>query len=191
LTIHYWSTPESIDQVDDELEIALVRGAGAERSTKRLRVDVAITATGFELTPSHCNSFALSAGALLNESGRMLDATGAVVPGLYAVGWAARGARGTIGTCRSEAERLTQLILKDALGSERGSASGAEQLRQLLNSRQHRFVNFDEWLQLDRMERAHGAATGRSRLKFRTLNQMLSSLNQTPAKSTHRAITHE
>jgi ferredoxin--NADP+ reductase len=189
LVIHFWSTPEAIDLVGGELEIALTRGHGGGRAIRRLRVDAVVTATGFELTRSHCSSLGLSDGALLNESGRMLDATGAPVPGLYVAGWAARGARGTIGTCRSDAERLTQLIIKDASAIHSRPAAGSEQLRQLLNSRQHRFVNFDEWLQLDRLERAHGSTAGRSRLKFRTLTQMLSSLNPTSAQGTHRANT--
>jgi ferredoxin/flavodoxin---NADP+ reductase len=180
--LHYWSIPEAIESRDNSLEILLVRGQGVNRSTRALRVDAAISAIGYELTSSHCNLLPLKGGVLSNHSGRMHDANGATIEGLYTVGWAARGANGTIGTCRSEAERLTRLILADARTIGNRAATGSEGLRKLLTSRQHRYVSFEEWLRLDAIERTSGAAAGRSRLKFQTLTHMLSSLDHTSAQ---------
>jgi ferredoxin/flavodoxin---NADP+ reductase len=180
--LHYWSTPEAVESLDDSLAILLVGGAGVDRSTRRLRVDAAISAIGYELTSLQCNLLPLKGGALSNHSGRMQDANGATIAGLYTVGWAARGANGTIGTCRSEAERLTQLMLADAHSIGERAATGSEGLRQLLTSRQHRYVSFEEWLRLDGIERTSGAAAGRSRLKFQTLTHMLASLDHTSAQ---------
>jgi ferredoxin--NADP+ reductase len=191
LLIHFWSEPQAIDAKKSGLEVTLVRRHGVGRSTQCLWVDAAVTATGFQLTQTHCDSLPLSAGALSNQSGRMLNTHGAIVPGLYAVGWAARGANGTIGTCRSEAERLIQLILADASAVRSRPAGGSDQVRQLLSTRRHRSVNFDQWAQLDRIERENGAAAGRSRLKFPTLARMLSSLDSITAQNTHRVPRHE
>jgi ferredoxin--NADP+ reductase len=191
LLIHFWSEPKAIAAKTSGLEVTLIRRRGAGRSTQCLRVDAAVTATGFQLTQTHCDSLPLNAGALSNQSGRMLNTHGAIVPGLYAVGWAARGANGTIGTCRSEAERLIQLMLADASRARGRPAGGSDHVRQLLNARQHRSVNFEQWTQLDRIERANGAAAGRSRLKFPTLARMLASLDSITAQNPHRIPSHE
>jgi ferredoxin--NADP+ reductase len=191
LLIHFWSVPEAIEAKKRGLEVTLVRRHGAGRSTQCLRVDAAVTATGFHLTQGHCDSLPLDAGAFSNQSGRMLDTNGAIVPGLYTVGWAARGANGTIGTCRSEAERLIQLILADASSIRGRPAGGSDDVRQLLIARRHRSVNFEQWTRLDHIERANGAAAGRSRLKFQTLGRMLSSLDSFTAQNMHRVPRHE
>jgi ferredoxin--NADP+ reductase len=191
LTVHYWSVLERIGTFDHGLEVSLAKGLGLKRTASRLTVDAVITAIGFELTEAYCSSLPLTGGVLANQSGRMTDSTGAPIGGLYAVGWAARGANGTIGTCRSEAERLTQLIAKDVASFGDRPATGAEGLRQLLRSRHHRFVDFREWLHLDVAERANGAAFGRSRLKFRTLTQMLSSLDCTLDEELNRVNAND
>jgi ferredoxin/flavodoxin---NADP+ reductase len=191
VVLHYYSTPEAIESLDNGLEVHLARGPGADRASRRLRVDATISAIGYELTSSHCNRLPVRGGVLSNQSGRMHDANDATTEGLYAVGWAARGANGTIGTCRSEAERLTRLILADAHSSGDRAATGSEGLRQILSSKQHRYVSFEEWRRLDAIELASGAAAGRSRLKFQTLTDMLSSLDLSSAKVFHRAITHD
>jgi ferredoxin--NADP+ reductase len=191
LLIHFWCAPESIEAKKQGLEVTLVRSRSTGPSTQSLWVDAAVTATGFELTQGHCDSLPLHAGALSNQSGRVLNAHGVIIPGLYAVGWAARGATGTIGSCRSEAERLIQLLLADSSAIRGRPAGGADYVRQLLDTRRHRSVNFEQWTQLDRLERANGAAAGRSRLKLTTLTQMLSSLDSITSQNKHRVPGYE
>jgi ferredoxin--NADP+ reductase len=178
LTIHYWSTPKLIMAADDGLEVSLAREHGPS-DHKRLTVDTVITAIGYELNRSHCSCLALSNGSLSNERGRLLDNTGKPIKGLYAVGWSARGASGTIGTCRSEAERLTQVLAEDSARAPERQLTGSDGLAQILQARGHRYVTFQEWLQLEAMERARGTASGRSRIKFHTSAQMLAFLEQT------------
>lgn len=177
LRIQFWSTPESIRNQGGALQVQLTRRRGHGRQVHSLQVDAVISAAGFRLSGTHCDALLLAGDALANRSGRVLDAAGDVVPGLYAVGWAARGAGGTIGTCRSDAERLVPLVLADARSSPRAARGGAMELRRALQSRNHRSVGFDEWLQLDQLERIHGTACGRPRVKLLTLARMLSSLD--------------
>jgi ferredoxin/flavodoxin---NADP+ reductase len=177
LLIHFWSTPESMHSDHGVLQVQLTRRHRSGHHHHLLQVDAAISAAGFRLTAAHCDALPLVGDALANRSGRVLDATGEVVPGLYAVGWAARGANGTIGTCRSDAERLVQLLLADAGASIHTARGGPKQLRGALQARNHRWVGFDEWLQLDQLERTHGAACGRPRVKLPSLPAMLSSLD--------------
>jgi ferredoxin--NADP+ reductase len=177
LRIHFWSTAQSIHRRDGALEVQLTRQHRLGPQARTLQVDAAISAAGFRLSGARCDSLSLAGDALSNRSGRVLDAAGDVVPGLYVVGWAARGANGTIGTCRSDAERLVQLVLADARSSPQAARSGPRELHSALQSRNHRSVGFDEWLQLDQLERSKGAACGRSRVKLPTAALMLSSLN--------------
>jgi ferredoxin--NADP+ reductase len=177
LVIHFWSTPESMHSQDGVLQVRLTRRRGSGCHQHELQLDAAISAIGFHLTEAHCHALPLAGDALANRSGRVLDTAGEVVPGLYAIGWAARGANGTIGTCRSDAERLVPLLLADAGASARAAMGGPGDLRLALQARQHRAVSFEEWLQLDALERSRGAACGRARVKLPSLPQMLSSLN--------------
>ena len=107
----------------------------------------------------------------------MLDESGHNVAGIYAVGWAARGATGTIGNCRSDAERLVGILLSDVPTLECKVAARRPDLASILAAKKHSPVTFEQWLLLDQAEKANGAAIGRPRLKMRTVAQMLSTIH--------------
>jgi ferredoxin/flavodoxin---NADP+ reductase len=177
LYLHFWSTPQAIRRQDGALQVTLTRQSGSSAAPRTLKLDAAISAIGFQLTDAHCEAVTLAGGAMPHRSGRVLDASGVIVPRLYAVGWAARGATGTIGTCRSDAERLVQGLVADRGMLPQHMRGGSEALKSALAARGHAQVNFQQWLRLDELERADGAALGRPRVKLPTMSQMLSSLS--------------
>jgi ferredoxin--NADP+ reductase len=173
----FCSTPTRIRSEGGAIHISLAQQENSGSHMRSVTCDAAISATGFQLTSGDCDSLSLTAGALSNRSGQLIDLQGEVVPGVYAVGWAARGATGTIGTCRSDAERLVKTLLTDARSTPQRAVGGHGALMAALMQRQHQVTTFDEWLELDRLERQNGAAAGRPRLKMPTTAQMLETLN--------------
>jgi ferredoxin--NADP+ reductase len=175
LRLVFRSTAQMIRSERGLVHVALAQKGRSGLEVQSLRFDAAISATGFELTGEYCHSLPLTAGALSNRSGQVIDAQDRLVPGLYTVGWAARGATGTIGTCRSDAERLVNTLLTHSTAER--TVGGRAALTAALRDRHHRVTTFDEWLQLDRLERESGAAAGRSRLKMPTVVQQLEAMN--------------
>ncbi|MEU1981400.1 FAD-dependent oxidoreductase [Nocardia sp. NPDC019395] len=113
-------------------------------------------------------------GVLPTDSGRVVNADGTPVPGVYAAGWIKRGPRGVIGSNRADAAETVAAILADfrsgALAApDRDRAAMTELVRQ----RQPEMLDRTAWQAVDRAERAAGAAAGRPRVKLATVEQLL------------------
>jgi ferredoxin--NADP+ reductase len=104
-----------------------------------------------------------------NEGGRVKDAAGAIVPGLYVAGWAKRGPTGVIGTNKKDAEETAALMLQDA-GRTPKPAGGGD-ISELLAQKGVKYVNWAEWSRIDRAEIERGKPS-RPRSKFINLAQM-------------------
>ncbi|NKX55112.1 pyridine nucleotide-disulfide oxidoreductase, partial [Arthrobacter sp. E918] len=99
-------------------------------------------------------------GVVPNVEGRVLDAGGKPVPGLYATGWIKRGPVGLIGHTKGDALETINHLLADL-----GSLPAAEQpeeeaLLQLLDGRGVEYTTWEGWLKLDAHERELGEAAG-------------------------------
>ena len=123
-------------------------------------------------------------GVILNEKGRVLDpGTGRVATGLYASGWIKRGPSGVIGTNKPDSVETVSAMLEDlAQGAhftppEPDPAAAAA----LVQARQPLFVTYADWRKLDALEIANGQASGRPRLKFTSVDDMLAALGRTVA----------
>jgi len=76
------------------------------------------------------------AGTMPNAGGRVLDETGAPIPGLYAAGWIKRGPTGVIGTNKKDATETVDLLLEDArAGRLSARASDGRRIDDLLRER--------------------------------------------------------
>jgi ferredoxin--NADP+ reductase len=181
LYLHFRCVPHSVRADPEGLQITLSRQCSSSTVLARLTVDAAISAVGFHLSAAPHSSLGTSHGSLSNQSGRLLDPEERALPGLYTVGWAARGASGTIGTCRSDAERLARVLLADAPDLLQRDVTGRMDLMTLFAARGHRPVTFDQWLQLDRLEQTRGANFGKPRLKMSTVRQMLEAIGSQPS----------
>jgi ferredoxin/flavodoxin---NADP+ reductase len=115
-------------------------------------------------------------GVISNEAGRVTDAGGAPVPGLYATGWIKRGPSGVIGTNKKDSQETTQSLLADLaqgkipepeLAGDRGA------IEALLAERAPDHVTYEGWQAIDAAEVAAGEPQGRPRVKFCRVEEMI------------------
>jgi ferredoxin--NADP+ reductase len=116
-------------------------------------------------------------GIIPNEEGRVTEG-GRVVAGQYAVGWAKRGPSGLIGTNRGDSVATVDKMIEDLAESNAAAAVGneSEKFPALLAERGVRYVDFDGWRELDRIERERGKAAGKIREKFTRVEEMLAAI---------------
>jgi len=110
-------------------------------------------------------------GAIKNDEGRVLDANGAPVAGLYCVGWAKRGPSGVIGTNKHDASDVVEKLLADV--AEHQPKNSNTDLVETLKARGIRVIELDAWRRINDAEIAAGATKERPRVKFVTQSEML------------------
>ena len=108
------------------------------------------------------------AGTIANREGRVVDAGGAVVPGVYCAGWIKRGPSGVIGTNKKCATQTVDLLLADVAEGRLagGRAATADRVSALLAERGVEVVTSEGWAAIDAVELARGAGQGRPRVKL-------------------------
>ncbi len=112
------------------------------------------------------------AGTVPNENGRVLDADGLAIPGVYCAGWIKRGPTGVIGTNKKDATETVDHLLEDARAG-RLPARGEGNLDDLLGERDVQVVTYPGWEAIDALERARGEEQGRPRVKLCTWDELL------------------
>jgi ferredoxin--NADP+ reductase len=120
-------------------------------------------------------------GVIPNEHGRVLDpATNQPVTGLYVAGWIKRGPSGVIGTNKPDAVETVTAMLADAGSGAvvEPAEPGATAVEAMLRSRQPDLVSYADWRQLDALEIGNGQGCGRPRVKFTTVEEMLTALGR-------------
>jgi ferredoxin/flavodoxin---NADP+ reductase len=120
-------------------------------------------------------------GVILNEDGRVIDdETGKVMTGHYAAGWIKRGPSGVIGTNKPDAAETVEYMLADADAGRtlQPARPEPEAITDLLAERQPLYFSYEDWLLLDEIEVSRGAALGRPRLKFTTIEEMLAAVGK-------------
>jgi ferredoxin/flavodoxin---NADP+ reductase len=105
-------------------------------------------------------------GTIPNEGGRVLDESGAPVPGLYCAGWIKRGPTGVIGTNKKDATETVELLLEDARAGLLPAPAAEGSIDDLLASRGVEVVTYEGWERIDAVERANGEEQGRPRVKL-------------------------
>jgi len=107
---------------------------------------------------------------LPNAQGRIHDATGEPLAGLYTSGWIKRGPSGVIGTNKPDAGETVRAMLDDVAAGRilRPENSRPEGLDSLLEERGIRAVSYADWQEIDAREVAAGKAGDRPRVKFVT-----------------------
>lgn len=157
-------------------------GTMRPRSTDRyedLDVGLVFRSIGYRGVPLPGVPFHDSWGVILNEGGRVLDPVSKEpLPGQYTAGWIKRGPSGVIGTNKPDAVETVEHMLDDAAAGRtlQPSQPTAAAVDALLAERGARVVTYADWQALDELEIARGAACGRPRLKFTTVDEMLAAL---------------
>ncbi|CAN5220720.1 FAD-dependent oxidoreductase [soil metagenome] len=111
---------------------------------------------------------------LPNSAGRVLDETGAPLPGVYTTGWVKRGPVGLIGHTKSDAAETVANLLADAAGLTRAPKRQPHAFRDLLLSKGVPITDFNGWDRLEDHERALGTAHAaeRERVKLHDRDEM-------------------
>jgi len=125
-------------------------------------------------------------GIIPNDHGRVLTEFGGeeTVTGDYVVGWIKRGPSGIIGTNKPDSVETVEKLLQDvqtgALMTPDKPARDA--VETLLQERDIDYVTYADWQLLDEVEQTRGADSGRPRLKFSRIEDMLSAIKSARQK---------
>ncbi|MGH9334075.1 MAG: NADP oxidoreductase, partial [Vicinamibacteria bacterium] len=119
-------------------------------------------------------------GVIPNEKGRVMDPASGHIRGLYCAGWIKRGPTGVIGTNKPDALETVESMLADVeqgrtLDPEAPSAAAAEEM---IRARKPSFVSYADWKKLDSLEVDRAKGTERPRVKFTSIEEMLSALRR-------------
>ncbi|HET9041105.1 MAG TPA: FAD-dependent oxidoreductase [Gemmatimonadales bacterium] len=112
-------------------------------------------------------------GVFPTRDGRITDEQGTVVPRLYACGWIKRGPTGIIGTNKPCSVATVASVIADGAALDDTARAGAEGLPALMGADGRRVVSYDDWIAIDQAEMSRGAAAGKPREKFTSVEQML------------------
>ncbi|MCK0092032.1 FAD-dependent oxidoreductase [Rhodococcus sp. F64268] len=143
--------------------------------TETLTTGLVLRSIGYRGTPVDGLPFDEKKGVIPNESGKVIDPdTGDAVSGVYTAGWIKRGPSGVIGTNKQcSAETVAQLVDDFIAGRLAEPVADREKLDTLIAERRPEYVDYKGWQAIDKQERARGKASGRSRLKFVSIEEML------------------
>jgi ferredoxin--NADP+ reductase len=120
-------------------------------------------------------------GVILNESGRVVAPdSGEPVVGEYTAGWIKRGPSGVIGTNKPDAVETVNLMLEDMAAGRtlQPTHTDPDAIAALVTARQPDRFTYEDWLRLDELEAARGAAQGRPRVKFATVAEMIAAIKE-------------
>lgn len=121
--------------------------------------DLVITAIGY--VPGVIPGINFESGKIANVDGRVIGSN------IYVVGWAKRGPSGVIGTNKSDAAEVVQLLISDLKEpKENGDIS------ELLKS-DHKIVDQPYWVRINEAEVAAGEARGKPRVKAVSVPDLL------------------
>jgi ferredoxin--NADP+ reductase len=137
----------------------------------RLRCDLLIGSIGFRVISLPGLDLPCSP-RLSHDRGRVLDAQGLLIPGLYVAGWAKRGPSGVLGTNRACAQETVQSMLADRSNWPQPDSGAMKILLDRLLADNVPPVVWEDWLHLDYLEKEIGRAEGRPRIKFDDMNKL-------------------
>lgn len=148
---------------------------------EELPVGLVFRSVGYRGVPIDGLPFDPKAGVVPNDGGRVIDPeSGTSILGLYVAGWIKRGPTGVIGTNKPDAAETVERMMEDAA---RGAIlvpdhPSVEDAARLVAARQPRFLSYDDWRKIDRLETACGAAQGRPRVKFTSEEEFFAALGE-------------
>ena len=122
-----------------------------------IKCGLVITAIGYQ---------AASVDGVPYENGKVINIDGRVKENLYVVGWAKRGPSGVIGTNKSDAAAVVELILSDLQ-----SPKSAGDISQLLTNQN--VVNQSTWQKINEAEISAGDLLGKPRKKAVTRAELM------------------
>lgn len=147
---------------------------------EELEVGLVFRSVGYHGLPLAGVPFNKKWGVILNEKGRVLDPeTRRPRLAEYVTGWIKRGPTGVIGTNKPDAGETVACMIEDLHQGTILTPAHPEvrAARELVRQRQPHQFSYADWRRLNELEIARGRATGRPRIKFSGVNEMLSALD--------------
>lgn len=148
---------------------------------EEIPVSLVFRSIGYRGVPVPEVPFYDSWGVILNKEGRVIDPdTQRPVVGEYTGGWIKRGPSGVIGTNKPDALETVNHMLEDLAAGEVLSPAhpSPEAAEALVKASQPDYFTYEDWTKLDEMEIARGKAAGRPRIKFTSVDEMLTALGR-------------
>jgi len=128
--------------------------------TKSIKCGLVITAIGYQC---------LEMPGLIYESGKIKNTDGRIgASNIYVVGWAKRGPSGVIGTNKSDSSDVIKLLISNLTTPRK-----AQDLLEILSSRDITYISQRGWEQINNAEISAGEALGKPRVKITDLQEML------------------
>ena len=157
------------------------------RPTERfetIETGLVLRSVGYKGVPLAGLPFLDSRGIVPNDGGRVMDPQagdpqGQQVTGVYVSGWIKRGPTGLIGTNKADAKETVASMLADlekGFAGQPGDAS-RDSMERLLRDRGIRYVSYEQWQDIDRLEMARGMPDGRPRVKFTKREEIFEALD--------------
>ena len=169
--------------VHNELS-ATAAGTLQARATDRfedLSVGLVFRSVGYRGVPIPGVPFHDAWGVILNDKGRVLEPDSREPrAGEYVAGWIKRGPSGVIGTNKPDAAETVACMAED---SARGrllapAEPDGKAFLALVRQRQPQWISWADWQRLDALETERGRASGRPRVKFTRVEEMLAALGR-------------
>jgi len=181
LHLHFFSSPKEILGSDGKVtgmrfERTELDGTGRVRPTGEMRefsVQAVYRAVGYFGSEIDGIPFNDAEGVIQNEEGRVLDAGGNHIPGVYCTGWIKRGPVGLIGHTKADAIETIGHLISDRSSWWQPGQPEAEAIEDTLTARGVDFMQWPGWLKVDSEEKRLGELSGRERLKLHNRAQML------------------
>jgi ferredoxin/flavodoxin---NADP+ reductase len=181
LHLHFFASP--VEVLGEAGQVAGIRferteldGTGNVKPTGEFRqfdVQAVYRAVGYFGSALPEVEFDEKYGVIKNAEGRVLDADGRQVPGVYATGWIKRGPVGLIGHTKADAIETIGHLIADRELWWQPAAPEESAIVETLNARGVKFVGWPNWLKIDAAEVAAGQARGRERIKLFEREEML------------------
>ncbi|KAK3847040.1 MAG: hypothetical protein J3R72DRAFT_379664 [Linnemannia gamsii] len=159
------------------------RKAVATGEKETLECGLAFRSIGYKSVGIQGIPFDGRKGVVPNMDGKVVDAEQNIVPGFYASGWLKRGPIGVIATTMADAYQTADTIIADWTSGQpmlnktsndaSSSSSSSKAVLELLKSKGHKTVSYQDWKNIERKEFELGAKVGKPREKFLTVEEML------------------
>lgn len=166
LNFHFFASPIEILGVDRVEEVVFAINEIKDgkvvqtEDTYRVKTGLIISAIGYEADP--IPGIQMVDGKVANEAGRVTGTN------LFVVGWAKRGPSGVIGTNKSDAAAVVELLVNGL-----GAPKPLFDLGSVLSQRGVIHLSQGDWEQLNAAEVRAGEPKGKPRVKFTDRREML------------------
>ena len=168
-------------EVNKLLESTSVKGTGQIES---IETQLCFKSIGYKAEPLETMSmlniaFDNQLGIIPNKHGRIVDAEGTHLPGLYASGWVKRGPTGVIAGTMMDAFETADNLASDYqnglpfMHNEKGDTLSAEDTRLALGLRNEYIIDWMGWERIEDAERLFGAKVGKDYAKITSIDGLL------------------